>query len=99
MVAEEVSMSSVVDELFSADTCRFWQTLAMPGERTQERIEGDFTPEAAGPRRKIDDRARPQPRGENGEATAQHLREIGGPKGPEPTRFGDWERAGRCVDF
>jgi hypothetical protein len=26
-------------------------------------------------------------------------REIGGPKGPEPTRFGDWERAGRCIDF
>ena len=25
--------------------------------------------------------------------------EIGGPKGPEPTRFGDWERQGRCVDF
>jgi hypothetical protein len=27
------------------------------------------------------------------------MREIGGPKGLEPTRFGDWERAGRCVDF
>lgn len=26
-------------------------------------------------------------------------REIGGPKGPEPTRYGDWERKGRCVDF
>ena len=25
--------------------------------------------------------------------------EIGGPKGVEPTRFGDWERAGRCIDF
>ncbi len=25
--------------------------------------------------------------------------EIGGPKGPEPTRYGDWERSGRCVDF
>ena len=25
--------------------------------------------------------------------------EIGGPKGPEPTRFGDWEKAGRCTDF
>jgi hypothetical protein len=25
--------------------------------------------------------------------------EIGGPKGPEPTRFGDWEKAGRCIDF
>lgn len=26
-------------------------------------------------------------------------REIGGPEGPEPTRFGDWERKGICVDF
>jgi len=26
-------------------------------------------------------------------------REIGGPKGPEPTRYGDWEVDGRCTDF
>jgi hypothetical protein len=25
--------------------------------------------------------------------------EIGGRKGPEPTRYGDWEKNGRCVDF
>ena len=25
--------------------------------------------------------------------------EINGPKGPEPTRYGDWERKGRCIDF
>jgi len=25
--------------------------------------------------------------------------EIDGPKGPEPTRYGDWERGGRAVDF
>lgn len=25
--------------------------------------------------------------------------ETGGPKGPEPTRYGDWERNGRCIDF
>ena len=25
--------------------------------------------------------------------------EIGGPSGPEPTRFGDWEKNGRCIDF
>jgi len=25
--------------------------------------------------------------------------ERGGPSGPEPTRFGDWERKGRCIDF
>jgi hypothetical protein len=26
-------------------------------------------------------------------------REIGGRDGPEPTRFGDWELRGRCIDF
>ena len=26
-------------------------------------------------------------------------KEIGGPKGLEPTRYGDWEKAGRCIDF
>lgn len=25
--------------------------------------------------------------------------EVGGPSGPEPTRFGDWERKGRVTDF
>lgn len=25
--------------------------------------------------------------------------EIGGPRGPEPTRYGDWERKGRVSDF
>lgn len=25
--------------------------------------------------------------------------EIGGPRGPEPTRYGDWERKGRVTDF
>ena len=25
--------------------------------------------------------------------------ETGGPTGPEPTRYGDWERRGRCIDF
>jgi hypothetical protein len=26
-------------------------------------------------------------------------KEDGGPSGPEPTRFGDWERKGIAVDF
>ena len=33
--------------------------------------------------------------GRAGPPTAEH----GGPKGPEPTRYGDWERGGRCIDF
>lgn len=38
-------------------------------------------------------RKKPQP------GDAAPSREIGGPKGPEPTRYGDWESNGRCSDF
>jgi hypothetical protein len=31
--------------------------------------------------------------------TNPHTGEINGPSGPEPTRYGDWERKGKCVDF
>ena len=26
-------------------------------------------------------------------------REVGGPAGPEPVRYGDWEAKGRAIDF
>jgi hypothetical protein len=32
-------------------------------------------------------------------ASLPPAKEVGGPKGPEPTRYGDWERNGRCIDF
>lgn len=31
--------------------------------------------------------------------TNPYTGEINGPKGPEPTRYGDWERKGRVTDF
>ena len=36
------------------------------------------------------------PQNQSGKAAEK---EIGGPQGPEPTRFGDWEKNGRCYDF
>jgi hypothetical protein len=33
------------------------------------------------------------------DADSNRPREIGGRGGLEPTRYGDWERAGRCIDF
>ena len=33
------------------------------------------------------------------QAEADRIAEQGGPRGPEPTRFGDWERKGIAVDF
>ncbi len=53
----------------------------------------------------MDDRSRkndePGPAWSPGEAPTppSPTREIGGPKGPEPTRYGDWEYNGRCTDF
>ena len=37
----------------------------------------------------------PQPAAKPPAKTKEH----GGPNGPEPTRYGDWERNGRCSDF
>lgn len=33
------------------------------------------------------------------ESSDESSAEVGGRKGPEPTRFGDWEKNGRCIDF
>ncbi len=32
-------------------------------------------------------------------ASQEIRREIGGRPGPDPTRYGDWEKDGRCIDF
>jgi hypothetical protein len=41
----------------------------------------------------------PLPMPEQGETPVAGQREVGGRDGPEPTRFGDWELRGRCIDF
>lgn len=40
----------------------------------------------------IEKEPKPQPK-------PQIPKEIGGQEGPEPTRYGDWEKGGRCTDF
>jgi len=62
----------------------------------------DETPNAA-PGKPLSDPARralqeAEARRQAAEA-AERAAEQGGPKGPEPTRFGDWERKGIAVDF
>lgn len=32
-------------------------------------------------------------------AAVADVKEIGGPRGPEPTRYGDWEKDGIASDF
>jgi hypothetical protein len=38
-------------------------------------------------------------KGEGQPSALKKTPETGGPAGPEPTRYGDWERKGRCIDF
>jgi hypothetical protein len=57
-------------------------------ERTPPRQDSDDRPAAA------DAEA-----GEERPKAPGPVPEIGGPKGPEPTRYGDWEKGGRCTDF
>ena len=35
----------------------------------------------------------------NSSKSKSEKKETGGPAGLEPTRYGDWERKGRCIDF
>lgn len=43
--------------------------------------------------------AAPAAKPEPAKPAAKTVPEIGGPAGPEPTRYGDWERNGRISDF
>jgi len=43
--------------------------------------------------------AEPTPKATPAPAAEKPVPEVGGRKGPDPTRYGDWEKDGRCVDF
>jgi hypothetical protein len=69
----------------------FWQTLPVtPIAEEKAPIEPKATREG--------EEARADAVGAEGAGEAV-AHEIGGREGPEPTRFGDWELRGRCIDF
>jgi len=41
----------------------------------------------------------PSPDASHASVSPKMPKEIGGPPGPEPTRYGDWQYKGRCTDF
>jgi hypothetical protein len=45
------------------------------------------------------DVAQPAPRQPEGPRKPEAPREQGGRGGLDPTRYGDWEKNGRCIDF
>ncbi|MDH3350873.1 MAG: DUF1674 domain-containing protein [Gammaproteobacteria bacterium] len=61
----------------------------MPAEDTKDKVVAEIRK----PGRSADDDKSREP-----DEKAQ-AKEIGGREGPDPTRYGDWEKAGRCIDF
>jgi hypothetical protein len=65
--------------------------------------DSDQTPREAAPERQLSDAARralAEAAARRAAAEAATLApEHGGPAGPEPTRYGDWEKKGLAVDF
>ena len=51
------------------------------------------------PKPASDDTRPAAPAGKRPPQADKQPEEIGGPKGPEPTRYGDWEIGARCIDF
>ena len=43
--------------------------------------------------------SKPNDNVEQGTDVTDREKEIGGRDGPDPTRYGDWEKNGRCIDF
>jgi len=65
---------------------RLWHTLGMSGNDPKNKPESEGT----GADNEIDDTS---------PVTPLKPKEIGGRGGLDPTRYGDWEKAGRCIDF
>jgi len=42
---------------------------------------------------------KPEADSDSGDKSGESSGEFGGRGGADPTRFGDWEKDGRCVDF
>jgi shikimate dehydrogenase len=63
-----------------------WHTLGMSGNDPKNKAESEES--------KVD------PRMDNNPAeNTEEPKEVGGRGGLDPTRYGDWEKAGRCIDF
>jgi len=66
-------------------------------DKGSPQIVSPCTNEAGQPRSVDQPRSVNQPR--SADESHSVSAEVGGRDGPEPTRFGDWEKRGRCIDF
>lgn len=78
--------------------------MSIPGEPTEDLSSASVLPGQNPEKKELSPAARraleeAEQRRLSAEIEAEAPEERGGPKGPEPTRFGDWERKGIVSDF
>ncbi|MBS62797.1 DUF1674 domain-containing protein [Salinisphaera sp.] len=69
---------------------------------SDERLSASDESQAKTPANSTERETAPEPTDSNPPAkpnAADLPPEFGGRKGPEPVRYGDWEKNGRCIDF
>jgi hypothetical protein len=71
----------------------------MKEQRTTEGDNPEVDPSAGVAESAEADSGEPEKQGSKTKDDHPEAEEVGGPQGPEPTRYGDWERKGRCIDF
>lgn len=92
----DIHALSVIRKFSSQPTDRTNPSKKMPAPDVLEKTPKGRLDDK-GEERHRDAEKEPLPRWPNGKNP--HTGEEGGPAGPEPTRFGDWERKGRVTDF
>ncbi|CAA3032967.1 Hypothetical predicted protein [Olea europaea subsp. europaea] len=95
--------STIVKSEFSNSTSRrtICTTIQLMQIQQQEKKEPSVSEINEKTQNKIEDEKKFDSKEEDGDEGYRNkvTGEIGGPRGPEPTRYGDWEKKGRCSDF
>uniref|UniRef100_A0A1D1XSX0 Succinate dehydrogenase assembly factor 4, mitochondrial n=1 Tax=Anthurium amnicola TaxID=1678845 RepID=A0A1D1XSX0_9ARAE len=68
-------------------------------EETASSAAAHGSEESGGEAKRVDEAGDVEDEDDGGGYVNKETGEVGGPRGPEPTRYGDWERGGRCSDF
>ena len=63
-----------------------WHTLSMSRDNPEDKVDSEESKVVQG-------------KDDNPSTNSDEPKEIGGRGGLDPTRYGDWEKAGRCIDF
>ena len=97
--SESLTHSNSAKQLFSSSAQYQHQHQHQRQMQEEEEQASSFSGNEQSPDGENGEVSEEEDQGEGGVHVNEQTGEVGGPRGPEPTRYGDWERNGRCSDF